>query len=114
MNQVIGNGQPVVAGTISVINGNTLTVTTASNVTYTIDATNAKVLQGQNTVALSSVAVGNSVVIQGTVNGTSVTASTIIEQSAPVGTSATIGRPVAHGFFAGIGQFFAHLFGFSK
>src|ERR1035441_9520871 len=87
---VIGNGQPVVAGTVSVVSGNTLTVTTASNVIYTVtvDASNAKILQGQNTVAFSSIVVGNKVLVQGTVNGTSIVASTVIDQSGmPVGTT---------------------------
>jgi len=115
-----GNGEPIVAGTISAINGNNLTITTASDLTYTVDATNAKILQGSSTVALSSVTVGEKVVVQGVVNGTSVTASTIIDQRGPVN-----GRPndmmdngqnrdqgQRFGFFGGIGNFFKHLFGF--
>lgn len=109
----VGNGQPVVAGTVSAISGNSLTVTTASNVTYTVDVSSAKVVQGQNTIALSSIVVGNKVLIQGTVNGTSITASTVVDQSAPAGgTPSTPGKAQPRGFFGGIGQFFAHLFGF--
>jgi hypothetical protein len=116
---VIGNGQPIVAGTVSVVNGNTLTITTASNVTYTvtIDASSTKILQGQNTVALSSIVVGNKVLVQGPVNGTSIVASTVIDQSGvPAGTTVS-GTPTPNkgqpkGFFAGIGQFFMHIFGF--
>jgi len=48
-------------------------------VTYTVDASNAK-FQGPNTVTIANISVGNSVVIQGTVNGTSVVASSIIEK----------------------------------
>ena len=114
--QVIGNGQPVVAGTVSVVNGTTLTVTTTSNVTYTVDASGAKVLQGQNvTTSLSSIVVGNKVLVQGTVNGTSITASTVIDQSLPANAGAQnhatgMGQP--RGFMASIGQFFMHIFGF--
>jgi hypothetical protein len=109
--QVIGNGQPVLAGTISVINGANLTVTTASNVTYSIDASKAKVLHGQNTVALSNIAVGDKVVVQGSINGTSVIASTVIDQNVPSAIP-TSNKGQSRGFFGGIGQFFAHLFGF--
>ena len=59
-----------------------MTVTNKSNVTYTVDATNAKIVQGQNTIAVSNVAVGDSVVVQGTVNGNSITASSVIDQKA--------------------------------
>lgn len=104
-----GNGQPVIAGTISAISGNSLTITNKSNVTYTVDATNAKIVQGQNTITISGLTVGDSVVVQGTVNGTSVTASSVIDQKAQ---TTTTGATVHKGFFGGIGSFFAHLFGF--
>jgi hypothetical protein len=111
---VLGNGQPVIAGTVSVISGNTLTITTASNVTYSVDAGNAKILEGQNTVALSSIVVGNKVLVQGTVNGTSVTASTIVDRSGvpTAGATSAQNKGQPKGFFAGIGQFFMHIFGF--
>jgi hypothetical protein len=108
--QVIGNGQPVVAGTVSAVNGTTITVTTASNVVYTVNAASAKVLDGQNTIALSNVIVGNKVVVQGTINGNSVTASTIVDQVAVA--SVMPGKSQGKGFFGGIGQFFMHMFGF--
>jgi len=110
-----GNGQPVVAGTVSAISGDSLTVSTKSNLTYTVDATNAKVVQGQNTVTISSVTVGDSVIVQGAVNGTSVTASSVIDQKAPAQTVAN-GSATAPkknlGFFGSIGQFFSRIFGF--
>ncbi len=105
-----GNGQPVIAGTISAINGSTITVTNKSNVTYTIDATNAKITQGQNIVTISNIAVGNNVMIQGTVNGNSVVASSIITQVNQTNTNAPAKKPV--GFFGAIGNFFKNLFGF--
>ncbi len=109
-----GNGQPVVAGTVSAINGGSLTVTNKSNVTYTVDATNAKVVQGNSTASLSSVAIGDSVIIQGTTNGTAITASTVIDQKVPA--ASTNGSTADHkqnlGFFGSIGQFFKNLFGF--
>jgi hypothetical protein len=110
-----GNGQPVVAGTISGMSGSTLTVSTKSNVTYTVDASNAKVIQGNSTVSLSSVSVGDSVIIQGTVNSTAVTASSVIDQKAPsqTGTNGSTTAPKKNlGFFGSIGNFFSKIFGF--
>ncbi len=98
---ITGNGQPIVAGSVAAINGSTITITNKSNVQYTIDASGAKIVQGQNTVSASAITVGDNVIVQGSVNGSSVTASSIIDQVKP------------HlGFFGGIGQFFSHLFGF--
>jgi precorrin-6B methylase 2 len=105
-----GNGQPVIAGTISVISGSTLTVTNKSNVTYSVDTSNAKILAGQTVATLSSLKIGDAVVIQGAINGTSVTASTVIDQATP--TSDNGGQPHRKSFFGSIGQFFSHLFGF--
>ena len=105
-----GNGQPVIAGTISAINGSTITVTNKSNVTYTIDATNAKITDKQNTVTISNLTVGNNVMIQGTVNGNLVTASSIITQVNQANTNAPAKKSV--GFFGAIGNFFKNLFGF--
>lgn len=108
--QIQGNGQPVVAGIISAINGSSLMITTnnSSSITYTIDAANAKIIQGKNTILLSGVKIGDSVIVQGTVNGTSVIASTIID------TNLITGQKVRLGFFGSIGQFFRRLFGFKS
>ncbi len=107
-----GNGQPLVAGKISTVSGSTLTVTTGNNVVYTVDATNAQILKGKDTVTLSSVTAGDGVLVQGTVNGTSIVASTIIEQpQRPIQTNQQNPEP-NHGLLGNIGGFFMHLFGF--
>ncbi len=82
-----------VHGTVSAISGNTLTVTstnpkTSAASTYTVDASGATVLKGDGTAkpassTLSSVAVGDTVSVQGTVSGTSVTAKMIIDGPMP-------------------------------
>jgi hypothetical protein len=105
---IAGNGQPVIAGSVSAINGSSLTVTNKSNVTYTVDASNAKIVQGQTTISISGLTVGDLVVVQGTVNGNNVTASSVIDQKAPTTTS----TPAHKGFFGSIGSFFSHIFGF--
>lgn len=114
-----GNGQPVVAGSVTAISGNVITITNKSNVTYTIDATNAKFsVNGVTNPTILNVTTGDNLMIQGTVNGTSVTASSVIDQkaSANANQNNSAGKPKAQsgigGFFGGIGNFFKHLFGF--
>jgi len=113
-----GNGQPVVAGTVSSVSGSSITITTSSNVTYTIDATNAKVTKGNASSAVSSVAAGDYVIVQGTINGTSVTASSVIDQKVKASVGQGSGQGQGNGpaggigFFGGIGNFFKKLFGF--
>ena len=111
-----GNGQPVIGGTVAAISGSTLTVTNKSNVTYTVDATNATIQKGNAASSISSVAVGDNVVVQGTTNGTSVTASSVIDSgTSPTPSTASTAQPHKGGmggFFGGIGSFFHNLFGF--
>jgi hypothetical protein len=110
-----GNGEPVVAGSITAISGDTITVSNASDVTYTVDATSAKILENGTTTAMTSLATGDSVVIQGTVNGTSITASSIIDQGSHTstgGSTNTSGAQHGAGFLGAIGSFFKRIFGF--
>jgi len=115
-----GNGEPVIGGNVTAISGTTLTVTNASNVTYTISAASATVVVKGVSSTIASIAVGDNVVVQGTVNGNSMTASSILDQGAkPANVSSTNGQPHAGGFgasvggfFGSIGGFFSHLFGF--
>ena len=107
-----GNGQPVIGGTITAISGTTLTVTNKSNVTYTVDASGATITKtGTPSATISSVIVGDNVIVQGTVNGTSVVASSVIDNAAP--STGTTGTPrMMGGFFGAIGGIFHRLFGF--
>ena len=111
-----GNGEPVLGGSVTAITGNSLTVTNASNVTYTIDVTNAKIVRNGTTTAVSAIATGDSVVVQGTVSGTSVTATSVIDQgsvsSATSGAGTTPAPGSQPGIFLAIGSFFKHIFGF--
>jgi hypothetical protein len=115
---ITGNGEPVVGGNITAVSGTMLTITNASNVTYTIDASAATLVKNGTSTAITNLAVGDSVIVQGTVNGTSVTASSVIDQGVK-GTNATstvkVKGGVGFGFggiFGAIGGFFQHLFGF--
>jgi hypothetical protein len=105
-----GNGQPVVAGTVSAVSGSTVTITNKSNVTYTIDAANAKVMQGTTIIAVSNIAIGDVIVVQGTINGNSIVASSIMDQQKPAGSTDNNGKH--KGFFGSIGSFFSRIFGF--
>jgi hypothetical protein len=114
-----GNGEPVVGGSVTAINGSTITVTNKSNITYTIDASSATVEKAGAISSISNVAIGDNVIVQGTVNGTSITASSVIDQGSATNASANSsnGAPNVHkGFMSGllgsIGGFFKHLFGF--
>lgn len=111
---VQGNGQPVVAGTVSAISGSALTISNKSNVQYTVDVSNAKFTQGQNTISLSGVSVGDSVMVQGAVNGSSVVASSVVlgAKSAAANGATSSGAGQSRGFFGQIGQFFMKMFGF--
>lgn len=112
--QIQGNGQPIVVGTISAITGSTITITNSSNVTYTIDATNAKIVQGKNIVVFAVLKVGDTILVQGTVNGTAIVASTIIDQAKVANNQQgnKEGKQNSRGFFRSIGDWFRRLFGF--
>lgn len=109
---ISGNGEPVVAGSVTALSGSTLTVTTKSNTTYTIDTASAKFV-GKNVSTIANIKTGDQVVVQGTVNGSSVTASTVIDGQTMNGNEKGPGGP-AHGggFFGAISSFFSHMFGF--
>jgi len=79
---------PGVMGTVESIDGTSLTVSghagmNSATTTYTIDASAAKVIKAASgkmaSSTLADVNVGDKVLVQGTVSGTSVTAKTIID-----------------------------------
>lgn len=110
-----GNGQPIIGGSVTAITGNTITVTNTAGATYTVDATNAKFIKPEIASAtIANISVGDSVIVQGAVNGTAVTAASVIDKGAKPAKSAngSTAQVPAKGFFGGIGGFFAHLFGF--
>lgn len=88
-----GNGQnrPVAFGTISTINGASISITDAKGTAYTIDTTNAKILSGPNkntpTTAptLANLKTGDSIAVLGTLNGTTITATAVLLGGIPHG-----------------------------
>ena len=106
---ITGNGQPVIAGTVTAINGSSVTITNKSNVVYTVDTSSAKIVHGKNTITMSDIHTNDDLVVQGAINGTSVSASSVIDQTTTAGVTTTAGKG---GFFGAIGNFFKSIFGF--
>ena len=109
---ITGNGQPVVAGSISAVSGSTLIVSTKSGISYTVDASSAKIVSGKDTVTVSALTTGEQVVVQGAVNGTNITASSVITEKNTSASATGDANKAPQGFFRGIGHFFLGLFGF--
>lgn len=112
-----GNGQPVIGGSVTAISSSTLTITNKSSITYTVDTSNATIMKDGVASNIGNISVGDNVVIQGTVNGTSINASLVIDQgNGPANANATSTNPTSRGimggFFNSVGGFFRHLFGF--
>ena len=111
-----GNGQPVIAGKISSMSTSTIAVTTASGIVYTVNVSSAKIALNNSLVSLSSLAVGDKVIVQGSVSGTSINASSVIEQKRLNDNNGDENgdnqNKMHRGFFGSMGNFFAHLFGF--
>lgn len=72
---------PGVMGQVSAISGSTITVTGMDGKSYTVEAGSAKI-QRFVTGALSDIAVGDRIGVQGTVSGTTVTATNIMDDVA--------------------------------
>jgi len=88
------------------------------NISYSVNAASTTISKNGALATISSIAVGDYIVVQGTVNGSSVTASSIIDQ---VNTTPSSngngnngnGKAIGHmNFFGSIGNFFKNLFGF--
>ena len=88
-----GGERPGVFGKVTAISGNTLTVTEtnpkdSTTTTYTVDASSAKVMKGSEGAApaassVSAIVVGDTVAIRGTVTGTSVVATEVMDGVMP-------------------------------
>lgn len=75
--------RPVVSGTVGTVSGNTFTVTDTKNTVYTVDDTNAKITKGfgktVQTLTAADIKSGDKLVVMGTVSGTAVAATAIID-----------------------------------
>jgi Domain of unknown function (DUF5666) len=78
-----------VSGTVSTISGSTLTLTGKNGTTYTVDATNAKIgkftapttggMPVRTDIQVTDIAIGDTLKVQGTLNGTTLTATSIMD-----------------------------------
>ncbi len=74
----------VFAGHVTAISGNTITITDMKNATYTVDATAAQIVKGnhaQTAETIADVKIGDRIVAIGTINGTTITATKIIDSA---------------------------------
>lgn len=101
-----GTGQPVVVGTVTAVSGTTVTIKNASGVTYAVNAAGSTIVKNGSSKTVSDLAVGDTLVVQGVVNGSTITASSVLTQNA------TSAGKIKIGFFGGIGKFFSGIFGF--
>lgn len=77
-----GMGKRGKEGTVSAVNGNTITLTGSDGTTYTVDASNAKVSKTTQ-INVSDITIGDTLMVQGSVSGTSVTAVHIMDGLPP-------------------------------
>ena len=75
---------PGVGGTVTAVSGNTVTVTGRDGKSYSIDAGSATITKDE-TVTVSSVAVGDTVMVKGTFNGTTLIATNLHDGKMPMG-----------------------------
>jgi len=71
-------GQHGAMGTVSAVNGNTITLTGKNGTTYTIDAGSATVKKVSDS-SVSNIAVGDTLQVNGSMNGTTITATNIVD-----------------------------------
>jgi hypothetical protein len=81
MGMMAGKG---VMGLVTSVNGSTITVSgkdamQSATTTYSVDASAAKIVKGSATSSVSSIVVGDRVMVEGTVSGTSVSAKLVID-----------------------------------
>lgn len=118
----VGNGSPIIFGSVTSISGSSIVITNKGNASYTVDATNAKIIAGGNTASstVANIAVGDNVIVQGTINGNAITATTVVDHGVnppqdvhqtPSDSDHSFSGRVG-GLLGNVGGFFKHLFGF--
>lgn len=113
MPAITGNGQPIVGGAVTAVNGNSITVTNKSNATYTVDVSSATVSKtGVTGATAESIVVGDNVIVQGTVNGTNITASSVTDSGTAPSSGNASGASHGGGIFGFLGGMFSKMFGF--
>ncbi len=90
---------PGVVGTVEAVNGTNITVAGKNSITYTVDASAAKIIKGAGTttVSVSNIVVGDHIVVRGTISGTNVAATNIFDGKLPVHPHVSSGNGKSHG-----------------
>jgi hypothetical protein len=115
---IVGDGNPIVGGKVTALSGNSITIKNVSNITYTVNATNAKIVKQGATSTISNIIVGDNLMVQGPVNGSSITATLIRDQGVDQNNNLTENKDgkenkkVSIGFWGGFRGFFKNIFGF--
>jgi preprotein translocase subunit YajC len=111
------NFKPGIIGTVSAVSGTTLTVTAKDGTVYTVATADAKFQKEKGTAStINEVKVGDTVLIQGTVNGTSVTAKNVFDSQIALQKIETKMDKMENnngnhnGFFVRFGNFFRNIF----
>jgi hypothetical protein len=73
------NMAPTVSGSVTGISGNIIYLTGTNGTNYTVDATSAKLRKAGTTIAISGILGGDSLSVRGTLTGTNVVATSIMD-----------------------------------
>lgn len=76
-----------IAGIVSTISSDSMTINSRDNKTYTIDTTNASYKKNKEDITVSDILTGDMVIVQGKVNDSTITASTVIKLDIPSSTT---------------------------
>jgi hypothetical protein len=112
-----GTGEPVVMGKVTDIDESDGKIEIANNnsVTYEIDLSDAKITKDGKTITISDISEDDVVLVQGTIDGNDVTASSLSVQSEKGNSQSNDDNNLngqKTGFFHKIGNFFSKFFGF--
>jgi hypothetical protein len=107
-----------IRGSVSVINGSTLSVVADKNqnssttITYSVDASNATVKKDNTTSSLSAIVMGDMIMVQGAASGTSIVAVTISDNttSSASGEKTEFHPGFLSSFMGSVSGFFKNIF----
>jgi len=110
-NAVVKKNLTGVAGVVTAVTGDTITIKTKTDVVYTIDADDARIrTRDDKDAATTDIKVGDTVLAQGTIDNKSVDASVILAIDEDSIKDKEIKAEAKVGFFHKIGLFFKGLF----
>lgn len=75
-------GQPGTTGTVASVSGNTITLTGTDGKTYTVEAGSAT-LKKLSTISVSDIQAGDTLMVNGTTSGTTITAKDVMDGALP-------------------------------